>query len=160
MTKVTELKSPGKFYKKYFWQLKWTQTVSSHFFFFFTNKNEIRILSTYMVYIWSLSSSVSCSVVSDSLHPMDCIPPDSSVHGILQSRIVEWVLIPFSRGYSPPRDWTQVSCTAGRFFTTWAAGRPSEALCSSSAMISVWCLQGPDKIFMYLLGCAAWLMES
>ena len=45
--------------------------------------------------------------------------PGSSVHGILQARILEWVAIPFSRGSSQPRDWTQVSCTAG-IFTIWA----------------------------------------
>ena len=51
---------------------------------------------------------------------MDCSPPDSSVHGILQARILEWVAIPFSRGSSQPRDQTWVSCIAGRFFTNWA----------------------------------------
>ena len=40
-----------------------------------------------------------------------------SVHGILQARILEWIAIPFSRGSSWPRDRTQVSCMAGRFFT-------------------------------------------
>ena len=40
------------------------------------------------------------------------------VHGILQTRILEWV--PFSRGSSQPRDQTQVSCIAGGFFTSWA----------------------------------------
>ena len=50
---------------------------------------------------------VSCSVVSDSFNPMDCSPPDFSVHGILQARILEWIAIPFSRGFSHPRDWTQ-----------------------------------------------------
>jgi len=50
-------------------------------------------------------------------NPMDCSPPGSSVHGILQARILEWVAIPFSRGSSQPRDRTQVSHTAGRFFT-------------------------------------------
>ena len=49
-----------------------------------------------------------------------CSPPGSSVHGILQARILEWVAISFSRGSSWPRDWTQVSCTAGSFFTDWA----------------------------------------
>ena len=49
--------------------------------------------------------------------PMDCRPPSSSVHGILQARILEWVAIPFSRGSFQPRDRTQVSCIAGRFFT-------------------------------------------
>ena len=42
------------------------------------------------------------------------------VHGILQARILEWVAFPFSRGSSQPRDWAQVSCIAGRFFTSWA----------------------------------------
>ena len=53
---------------------------------------------------------------------MDCSPPGSSVHGILQARILEWTAIPFSRGIFPkiPRDQTQVSCIAGRFFTIWA----------------------------------------
>ena len=52
--------------------------------------------------------------------PMDYGPSGSSVHGILQARILEWVAIPFSRGSSQPRDWTQVSCIASRFFTLWA----------------------------------------
>ena len=43
--------------------------------------------------------------------------PGSSIHGILQARILEWVAIPFSRGLSQPRDETQVPRTAGRFFT-------------------------------------------
>ena len=51
---------------------------------------------------------------------MDCSMPGSSVQGILQTRILEWVAMPFSRGSSWPRDWTQVSCIAGRFFTIWA----------------------------------------
>ena len=52
--------------------------------------------------------------------PTDCSLPGSSVHGILQARILEWVAMPFSRGSSPPRDQTWVSCIAGRFFTVWA----------------------------------------
>ena len=52
-------------------------------------------------------------------NPMDCSLPDSSVHRILQARILEWVAIPFSRGSSWPRDQTRVSCIAGRFFTIW-----------------------------------------
>ena len=53
-------------------------------------------------------------------NPVDCSLPGSSVHGILQSRILEWVAIHFSRGSSWPTDRTPVSCIAGRFFTTWA----------------------------------------
>ena len=55
-----------------------------------------------------------------------CSPPGSSVHGILQARILEWVAIPFSRGSSSPRDQTQVSCVScieGRFFTTELLGK-------------------------------------
>ena len=59
----------------------------------------------------------SCPTVCD---PMDCSPPGSSVHGVLQARTLEWVAISFSRGSSQPRDWTQISCIAGRFFTIWA----------------------------------------
>ena len=59
----------------------------------------------------------SCLTLCD---PMDCGPPGSSVPGILQAKILEWVAISFSRGSSQPRDLTHVSCTAGRFFTIWA----------------------------------------
>ena len=45
---------------------------------------------------------------------------DYTVHRILQARILEWMAVPFSRGSSQPSNWTQVSCTAGRFFTSWA----------------------------------------
>ena len=56
--------------------------------------------------------------------PMDCSPPGSSVHGILQARILEWVTISFSRGSSWPRDRTWVSCTASGFLTFWATYSP------------------------------------
>ena len=56
--------------------------------------------------------------------PMDCSPPGSVVHGILQGRVLEWVAIPFSRGSSWPRNWTRVSCITGRFFAIWAIGNP------------------------------------
>ena len=59
----------------------------------------------------------SCLTLCD---PTDCSLPGSSVHGILQVRILEWVAILFSRGSSWPRDWTQVSRIPGRFFTIWA----------------------------------------
>ena len=59
----------------------------------------------------------SCLTLCD---PMDCSLPISSVHGIFQARILEWVAISFSRGSSQPRDRTWVSCIAGRRFTVWA----------------------------------------
>ena len=62
----------------------------------------------------------SCPTLCD---PMDCSPPGSSVHGILQARILEWIAIPFSRGSFWPRDQTRVFFIAGRFFTVWATGK-------------------------------------
>ena len=58
---------------------------------------------------------------------MDCSPPGSSVCGILQARILEWIAIPFSRGSSQPRDRTLVSCIIGRFFTIQATWEANEA---------------------------------
>ena len=54
------------------------------------------------------------------LCPTLCDPMDYTVRGILQARILEWVAVPFPKGSSQPRDWTQVSHIAGRFFTNWA----------------------------------------
>ena len=58
-----------------------------------------------------LIESESHSVMSDSVTPW------AIVHGILQARILEWVAFPFSKGSSQPRDGTQPSSIAGRFFT-------------------------------------------
>ena len=71
---------------------------------------------------WSLrKKGESCSVVSNSLWPHGlCSLPGSSAHGILQARTLEWTAVPFSGGSSQPRNWTQVSHTAGRFFTICA----------------------------------------
>ena len=66
--------------------------------------------------VWYMPSLLqSCQTLYD---PMDCSPPVSSAHGILQARILEWAAIPFSRGSSQPRDPPWVSCISGRFFTT------------------------------------------
>ena len=90
---------------------------------------------------------------------MDCSPPGSSVYGILQARILEWVAIPFSRGSYWPRDRTQVSCIAGRFFTVWAT-REVQYICinqffsscsSFSVNISVLMLKPPWFFFLLVL---------
>ena len=52
----------------------------------------------------------ACSVVSDFYNPMDCSLSESSVHGIPQARILEWVAIPFSRGSSRFRSQAHISC--------------------------------------------------
>ena len=71
------------------------------------------------IYLY-LRAVFSRSVVSNSLRPMDCSAPGSSVHGVLPARILECVARPSSRGSSRPRDPTHVSRIAGRFFTIWA----------------------------------------
>ena len=70
--------------------------------------NEIRVCV--WVSLWCLSL----------YDPKDCSPPGSSVHEVLQARILEWVAYLFSRGSSRPRDRTRVSRIAGGFFTIWA----------------------------------------
>ena len=64
-----------------------------------------------------VSVTKSCPTLCNS---MDCSPPGSSIYGILQARILEWTAIPFSRGFSWPRDHTWVFYTTGRFFIIWA----------------------------------------
>ena len=61
--------------------------------------------------------TLSCLTLCD---PMDCSPPGSSGHGILQARILEWVAMSSFRGASQPRNGTQVSRIARRFLTIWA----------------------------------------
>ena len=83
----------------------------------------------------------SCLTLCD---PMNYSPPGSSALGIFQERILEWVAMPSSRGSSQPRDRTQVSCIAGRFFIIWAI---REALCTYRTkeiiprawVVAVWC---------------------
>ena len=74
-------------------------------------------LSPICKYNWKMLVTQSHPTLCD---PVDCSSPGYSVHGILQARILEWVAISFSRGSSQPRDWSQVSCIGGRFFTVWA----------------------------------------
>ena len=71
----------------------------------------------------------SCPTLRD---PVDCSPPGSSVHVILQARILEWVAILFSRGFSRPRDRTCISYVTGRFFTVWATGEAGVPSLASS----------------------------
>ena len=61
-------------------------------------------------------------------NPMDCSPPGSSVHGISQARILEWVAISFSRRSSQPKDQTCVSCMAGRFLITESHAKPNSGI--------------------------------
>ena len=73
----------------------------------------VHILLSHEKWEWNRSVSQSWPTVGD---PMDCSPPGSSIHGIFQLRVLEWVSISFSRGSSWLRDRTWVSCIAGRRF--------------------------------------------
>ena len=93
------------------------------------------------------------SVMADSLWPREQYsPPGSSVHGILQIRMLEWAAISSSRRSSWPKDQTLVSCTVGRFFTIWAT---REALLLPF-------LPSPHRllIFSYLYRCSYWDCSS
>ena len=95
----------------------------SVFWSFYYLSTSSRLFSTFPLYVGGDLVTKSCLTVCNS---MDCSPLGSSVHGISQARILEWVAIPFSRGSSWPRDRTQVFCIAGGFFTGWATqGSPS-----------------------------------
>ena len=91
--------------------------------------NMTRIRYGYVIYCCcsaTKSCLTLCSLSHIWLYPMDCSPPCSSVHGILQARILEWDAISSSWGSSQPRDQTcifGVSCIAGRFFTLWFQSR-------------------------------------
>ena len=87
--------------------------------------------SSLLLYAVKVLVAQSCLTLCN---PMDCSPPDFSVHGILQARILEWVAIPFSRESSRLRDRSQVSCIAGRFFTIWATREAHVLSCSSFAV--------------------------
>ena len=84
-----------------------------------SNTQNILLYSVILVIYKSESEAGQlCPTLCD---PMDYSLPGSSVHGIFQERIVEWVAISFSRRSSQPRDWTRVSCIVGRRFTIWAS---------------------------------------
>ena len=101
----------------------WINEIYSLNGIFFGNKKEWSTDTFYKadephIYYESESEvAQSCLTLCD---PVDCSPPGSSVHGILQARILEWVAISFSRGSFLPRYWTQVSRIAGRRFNLWA----------------------------------------
>ena len=82
-----------------------------------------QLLGHYSMSTGTLECTVKVLVAQSCLifcNPVDCSLPVSTVHGILQARILEWIAIPFSRRSSRHREWTWVSHIAGRFFTVWA----------------------------------------
>ena len=112
-------------------ELLWRETLYSkalHYISIFEQMCRTKSAPTRLVEAWEIneesSPDASVYVLVDQLcptlcDPMDCSNPGSSVHEILQARILEWVAIPFSKGSSWPRDQTQISCSEGRFFSIW-----------------------------------------
>ena len=91
------------------------------FVFFFPLSQELMITQqTTQFKFCGLVSGLAIKSCQTLCNFMDYSLPGSSVHGLLQARILEWVAISFSRGSFQPRNRTWVSCIAGRFFTNWA----------------------------------------
>ena len=90
----------------------------------YTYMHSVLIFFSIMVYNRKENEvTQSCLTLCD---PMDCSLPGSSVHGIFQARVLECIAISFSRGSSGPRNWTRVSCIAGRRLTVWATREAPE----------------------------------
>ena len=101
------------FSRKSSWPRDWTHCVSCI----------SCIIGRWLLYpcvAWDTHQILCMYVKVTQLCPTLWDPVDYTVHGILQVRIPEWAAVPFSRGSSQPRDGTQVSHIAGRFFTVWA----------------------------------------
>ena len=96
-------------------QLAWLLMLK--LFHLFSDKVDFAVMCEYLPSKWKVKVLVAQSCPS-LFNPMDCSPPGSSVHGILQARILEWVAIPFSKGSSWPRGRTLVSHISDRFFIT------------------------------------------
>ena len=100
------------------WRIPWTEEPGELQSMGLQRVRHICATNTKYHFIWKWKWSRS--VVPDSLWPHGLWLPGSSIQGIFQVRVPEWVAILFSRGSSWPRDRTQVSCIAGRCFTLWA----------------------------------------
>ena len=95
-------------------------------------KEHAKVVYCHSIYLTSMQSSVqfssaqSCPTLCD---PMDCSLPGSSIHGIFQATVLEWIAISFYRGSFQPRDWTLVSRIVDRRFTIWATREVNHSKC-------------------------------
>ena len=122
-----------------------------YFFFFFFYKR--KQFYSFLIVDGNVPINQSCPALCD---PMDYSSPDSSVHGILQARMLEWVAIPSLRGASRPRDWTHISyvscigrlvlyhyCHLGSPITAPLTGLSGPNICTSNCTIpSMWTTNG------------------
>ena len=98
------------------------------------NPNILLIYYFWLSTITTVLIAQSCWTLSNS---MGCRPPGSSVHGILQARVLK---IPFPRGSSQPRHQTQVSCIVDTFFTIWATRETPSTIIVSDNILHKWFL--------------------
>ena len=104
----------------------------------------------------------------DSSWPHGLSPSGSSVLGILQARILEWVAISSSRGSSPPRDWTHISCIGRWFLSYWATWEtPGCCRCQSLDSQLFWCVDWLGRTCAQICvwdfreqGCSWWPQET
>ena len=95
-----------------------------------TFSHQLQETGSYVGLLWPRGCCCSCCLLAKSCltlcDPVDCSPPGTSVHEMLQARVLEWIAISCSRGSSRLRDPTHVSCLAGRCFTTELPGKPHD----------------------------------
>ena len=102
----------------------------------------------------SLSVTQSCLILCD---PTNHSPPGSSVHGILQARLLEWIAIPLLQGTYKPRNWTWSSCIKGRFFAMWTA---REAHPTNEILCQILILGEPREDTLALSIHGHWILEK
>ena len=118
--KIPWMEKPGRL------QSMWSQRVR-HDWATSLSLSYMTLLAFYWVFLQKHNDQVKVTQLCPTPCDMDCI-----VHGIFQVRILEWVAVPFSRGSSQPRDGTQVSHSAGGFFTSWATRKTQVTLNSAT----------------------------
>ena len=113
---------------------------------------------TSSIYEWVSEVAQSCPTLCN---PMDCSLPGSSLHGILQARVLEWVAISFSRGSSWPRDQTQVSRIPGKRFNLWATREAHQYIILSNLKYNIF---WPSLMVVWIRIClpmqGTWVQSS
>ena len=107
------------------WILEWVAISFCKWSFWPRDITEIFLTEGSFFTIWATGEVLVTQSCSTLCNVVDCSLPGSSVHGIFQAKILEWVDSSFSRGSSRPRDQTQASRIAGRCFTIWATREAS-----------------------------------
>ena len=118
--------------------LQITQRLRTHIYYHINHRNQEATGGSFTPFklVPCVLVIQSCPTLCDL---MDCSPSGSSVHGILQARILEWVAMPSSRGSSWPRGQIPFSCIAGRFFTIWATREALQTGTRHCEMESIYC---------------------